>query len=203
MAKWTSVLFSDIRNKLGDQVVFSMWKGRPYMRSYVTPANPQTNDQQSYRLLLGDIVSWWQTNIKPTDAKVTAWNAEALSKLISGYNLYVQTGQGASLEAIELSVGAGISIEIDTIAIPSSDFTVMHEMTGPAYEFATTKRGAGTYVAADWTTAPVATDKFHMVNTKVGGVAGAEATASLDLSASKWKRNIASPYAPTELLAVA
>lgn len=203
MAKWTSVLFSDIRNKLGDQVIFSMWKGRPYMRSYVTPSNPRTDEQQSYRMLMGEIVSWYQTNIKPNGDKVTAWNEQALSELLSGYNLFVRTGQGASIEAVELSVAAGISIEIDTIQIPASDFTVMHEMAGPTYEFPTTKRGAGTYEAADWPTAPVSGDIFHMVNTKVGGTGDSEATPSLDLSASKWKRNTTSPYTPTELKATA
>lgn len=49
MAKWKSPLFSDIRNKLGENVVFSMWKGRPYMRSYVTPANPNSLKQAANR----------------------------------------------------------------------------------------------------------------------------------------------------------
>jgi len=33
MAKWISPIFSDARNKLGDAVVFSNWKGRSYFRS--------------------------------------------------------------------------------------------------------------------------------------------------------------------------
>lgn len=203
MAKWSSALFSDIRNKLGDQVIFSMWKGRPYMRSYVVPANPQSDDQMGNRFKLASIVSWYQTNIKPTALKVTAWNAQALSDLISGYNLFVKTSQGAVIGAIDLSVAGGTSVAITSIQIPSSDFTLMHEKAGPTYEFPTTKRGAGTYVTGDYPTAPVAGDRFHLANTKVGGVGGAEATPSLDLSAGKWKANTTAPYTPTELLCTA
>ena len=42
MAKWISPLFADIRNKLGDSVIFSNWKGRPYFRKYAKPSNPKT-----------------------------------------------------------------------------------------------------------------------------------------------------------------
>jgi hypothetical protein len=203
MAKWKSPLFSDIRNKLGDNVVFGMWKGRPYMRSYVVPSNPQTDGQMSYRFLLDSIVSYWQTNIKPTPAKVTAWNTEALKTLVSGYNLFVKTGQGADIGTINLSVAGGVSIEIKDCAIPASDFTVMKKTVAGVFSFPTTKRGPGTYVAADYPVAPAAGDTMYMANTRVGGVAGAEATPSLDLAGSKWKRNSTAPYAPQELTIVA
>lgn len=203
MAKWKSPLFSDIRNKLGDNVVFSMWKGRPYMRSYVVPANPQSADQMSYRFLLDAIVAYWQTNIKPTSVKVTTWNKEALKTLVSGYNLFVKTGQGADIGAIELTALGGISIAVTDCAIPAGDFTVMKKTAAGAFEFPISKRGPGTYVSADYPIAPAAGDTMYMANTRVGGVAGAEATPSLDLAGSKWKRNAVAPYAPTVLNIVA
>lgn len=90
MAKWYSVLFSDIRNKLGDQVVFGNWKGRGYMRTYVIPANPKTNAQEANRKHLADTVLIWQTYIKANPAAVKAWNAEALKEQISGFNLFTK-----------------------------------------------------------------------------------------------------------------
>ena len=94
MAKWKSPIFSDIRNKLGENVVFSMWKGRPYMRSYVTPANPKSLAQTANRLHLAALVTAWQTWIKGVTGVETAWNSAALSQLISGFNRYVKAGRG-------------------------------------------------------------------------------------------------------------
>lgn len=99
MAKWYSVLFSDIRNKLGDQVVFGNWKGRGYMRTYVIPANPKTNAQEANRKHLADTVLIWQTYIKANPAAVKAWNAEALKEQISGFNLFTKYGRQSYVTA--------------------------------------------------------------------------------------------------------
>ena len=100
MAKWKSPLFSDIRNKLGDTVVFSNWKGRPYMRSFVVPANPQTAAQTAERAHMAAIVDQYQQNVKGTPAHVTAWNVEALKDLISGYNQFTKYGRGITFGAV-------------------------------------------------------------------------------------------------------
>jgi hypothetical protein len=89
MAKWKSVIFSDIRNKLGEQVIFSMWKGRPYMRQYTVPANPQTAKQTGRRTYWSSAVTLWQSWIS-LDADTKAnWDAYALPELISGFNKFV------------------------------------------------------------------------------------------------------------------
>lgn len=97
MAKWTSVLFSDIRNKIGDQVVFSSWKGRPYMRAFVVPANPNTKKQQAQRAMMIEAVSRGQVIIG-TPASKTAWNSTALEWLISGFNLITKYATGSSIK---------------------------------------------------------------------------------------------------------
>ena len=108
MAKWTSPIFTDIRNKLGNSVVFSMWKGRPYFRSYVIPANPKTNKQTAHRTLLAELVKRYQT-INTSDAIKAVWNVIALPKLISGYNEFVGIGRKTKIAAV---TGTG-SKEID------------------------------------------------------------------------------------------
>lgn len=110
MAKWTSPLFTDIRNKLGNSVVFSMWKGRPYFRAYVVPANPKTNKQTAYRLLIAYLVARWK-EIIDTDEKKAPWTAIALDFLISGFNVFVKFGQKTEIAA---STGTG-SKEIDIV----------------------------------------------------------------------------------------
>ena len=106
MAKWKSPLFSDIRNKLGESAVFSIWKGRPYFRSYVVPANPRTDKQQAHRDVLAKIVAWYQTVVDETDEKAE-WNAEALDEQISGYNLFTKYGRKTKVSCPATANGTG------------------------------------------------------------------------------------------------
>lgn len=81
-----SVLVSEIRGKAGS-VVFSGWKGRGYVRSLVTPANPNTNDQQGIRGVMRKIVAWWHD----LDADVKAAIADiAEATDVSAFNLFVK-----------------------------------------------------------------------------------------------------------------
>ena len=99
MAKWYSVLFSDIRNKLGDQVVFGNWKGRPYMRTYVIPSNPKTLAQTAVRKHLNDTVKIWQEFISRFEDAKRAWNEAASKEGLSGFNLMVKEGMQSSISA--------------------------------------------------------------------------------------------------------
>jgi len=111
MAKWFSVLFSDVRMKLGDQVVFSNWKGRGYMRTWVKPANPRTNKQQANRDHTKKLVGRWQEISADADVKA-AYNARALDYGISGYNLFVKFGRKSSISCPATgSTGSAISID--------------------------------------------------------------------------------------------
>ena len=90
--KWKSVLFSDLANKLGDQIVGAKWKGRGYFRSYVIPANPRTNKQKAHRAVLKELVALAKQNVLGDADKQAVWNEEALPYAISGYNLFVKWG---------------------------------------------------------------------------------------------------------------
>jgi hypothetical protein len=191
MAKWKSVLFSDIRNKLGESVVFSMWKGRPYMRSYVVPANPNSLKQQANRDHMRKIVELYQTNIKGTEANVAAWNLEALPRSISGYNIFVDYGRTVTLGVIDLSATT-ISIPVTASSIPSDRLAVMvYDLNTATYLLPTTKRGLGTYTEADfdgWT--PAAGDIIYIADTKVLVGEDIESTAKLYKAVNKWKINV-------------
>lgn len=111
MAKWKSPFLSDIRNKLGDSVVFSSWKGRQYMRSYVEPANPNTSAQQAFRESMSEAVNRWQGLIEGTWA-VDAWNQYATPEQLTGFNLYTRYFQGSDVEIINEPMSGG-DVEID------------------------------------------------------------------------------------------
>jgi len=68
--------------KVGD-TVFSRWKGRPYIRSRVTPANPKTALQVKQRTRLTNAVLHWQN--LPQDIK-DRWGEYASPYAMSGYN---------------------------------------------------------------------------------------------------------------------
>jgi len=43
----------DARGKIGDAIVFSVWKGQNYVRQWLKPANPQSVAQGDQRIILG------------------------------------------------------------------------------------------------------------------------------------------------------
>ena len=111
MPKWASPLFSDMRNAIGQNVVFSQWKGRPYMRSWVKPANPRTNPQKAVRELLKVLVKRYQSLMADADVK-TAWNNEALPYVISGFNLFVKFGRASEISVSPTSGSAPLDVTI-------------------------------------------------------------------------------------------
>ena len=190
MAKWKSPLFSDIRNKLGENVVFSMWKGRPYMRSYVVPANPNSLKQQANRDQMAKIVAMYQANVKGDESIAAAWDVEALPRLISGYNQFVQYGREMTIGALDLTATT-ISVPISNCKIPADRLALMVEDVAPGGYKLSVKRGEGTYTEADWGAwVPAAGDKIYVVDTKVLDGADIETTAALYKAVNHWKINI-------------
>jgi len=103
MPKWKSPIFSDIRKAIGDNVVFSNWKGRGFFRSYVIPANPRTNPQKAHRAVLAELVKRYQSLMADADVKAE-WNVEGLPYLISGFNVFTKWGR---LSEISVSPSSG------------------------------------------------------------------------------------------------
>jgi len=196
MAKWKSPLFSDIRNKLGENVVFSMWKGRPYMRSYVKPANPNSLKQRANRDQMAKIVAMYQANVKGDESIAAAWDVEALPSLISGYNIFTKYGRQCTIGALDLSKTT-ISIPISDCAIPADRLAVMiYDLSTVTYKLPTSKRGEGTYTEADFTGwTPEAGDLIYIADTKVLDGADIESTAALYKAVNHWKKNIATGVA--------
>ena len=72
--------------KLAGTLVFGTWKGRPYARTLVTPANPQSALQVSSRAMLKFLAQAW-TNVGSTPQG--SWSDLADAKRISPFNAYV------------------------------------------------------------------------------------------------------------------
>jgi len=111
MPKWASPIFSDMRNAIGQNVVFSQWKGRPYIRSWVKPANPRTNAQKAVRAYLAELVKRYQSLMADADVK-TEWNEEALPYTISGFNIFVKWGRLSEISVSPTSGSAPLDVTI-------------------------------------------------------------------------------------------
>jgi len=118
MPKWSSPLFTDIRNALGESVVFAAWKGRSYFRSWVKPANPRTAKQQANRDVLTNLVKRWQ-EIQSDPEVVAAWNKEALPYTITGFNLFIKQGMASNVSCPSSgSAGTPFTVTYD-LGIPA------------------------------------------------------------------------------------
>lgn len=111
MAKVTGPLMSlEASGTIGDALTFSRWVGRPYVRRYSVPGNPQTMMQETHRnrfSAMGTIATWATRNNQIFDT-----NTDDVQKLIksktpsdqrwNGFLLRVMTsGNGAQFNACQ------------------------------------------------------------------------------------------------------
>ena len=91
MVKLAGPLFSlEASGQLGDALVFSKWKGRPYAREKVTPANPRSGGQVGVRSMLKFLSQFWASLDTATQGD---WAARAEDMVVSPFNAYVSYNQ--------------------------------------------------------------------------------------------------------------
>lgn len=87
MAKTTAPLLSfDGRGSIAKTMVYSSWKGIPYVRRHVIPANPRSTNQVIIRstfALLREMYKLGPTNLR------AAWDAFAQGRPFTGMNKFV------------------------------------------------------------------------------------------------------------------
>lgn len=67
-------------------MVFSKWKGRPYVRSLVRPANPKSGGQVGIRQMFKFLSQQWQNVIAGSQA---TWETKADQQVVSQFNAYM------------------------------------------------------------------------------------------------------------------
>jgi len=154
------MMMTDARGKLGGQV-FSKNKGGAYVRTKVTPANPQTADQTTRRALFASISAGWSGL---TAAQIAAWNEAVESwkstdifgdllaptgkELYQRLNNQLQVVGGSALTTPPAKVelpNAPVTACAVAIAGSTVTFTGQHTTTGTYFQvFATTQLSAGT-----------------------------------------------------------
>jgi len=76
--------------QIGGAMVFSTWKGRPYVRSLVRPANPKSGGQVGVRSLFKFIAQNWAAIIAGSKA---TWEDRADQGVFSTFNAYMGYNQ--------------------------------------------------------------------------------------------------------------
>lgn len=124
MPKWVSPIFSDIRNAIGENVVFSQWKGRPYFRTYVKPAQPRTNPQKAHRAVFEKLMKRAQQIMADSNVKA-AWAKRALEYLITAFNVFMKFGRASWIKVTPTSGTAPVTVTIEyKCGIPLSEARV-------------------------------------------------------------------------------
>ena len=80
----------DASGKLGNAIVFSKWKGRSYVRSLVTPANPKSGGQVGMRAMFKFLSQDWKNR---SAAEQATWEDRADQKIVSPFNAYMSYNQ--------------------------------------------------------------------------------------------------------------
>jgi hypothetical protein len=78
----------DASGSLAGTIVYSKWKGRPYVRQLVVPSNPQSALQVSTRAMMKFLSQRWATDVSAPD-KAT-WDTLAAAQAMSAFNAFVQ-----------------------------------------------------------------------------------------------------------------
>jgi len=102
MAKPTAPLLSfGAKGQIAKSMVFASWRGRPYARRHVVPANPQTAEQSLTR----DTFSWLQSVWKVAPPEVTApWFIYASGKVLTDRNAFTKFNLPSLRTALDLAL---------------------------------------------------------------------------------------------------
>ena len=87
MALVTGPLLSlEASGQVAGSIVFSKWKGRPYVRQLVRPSNPKSAGQVSTRAMFRFLASAWASM---TTAQQATWESLAAADTVSPFNAYM------------------------------------------------------------------------------------------------------------------
>lgn len=75
---------------IGGVMVFSSWKGRPYVRELVKPANPKSGSQVGVRAMFKGLAQNWAAL---TTANKATWDDRADDAIVSNFNAFMSYNQ--------------------------------------------------------------------------------------------------------------
>jgi len=124
MAKVVAPLLSfEAGGAIAKTQVYASWKGIPYVRRYVTPANPSSTDQVLTRTAFTWLNYVWR--IAPADF-IAPWTAAAASQQMTNRNLWLKKNNSmlrtaSDLTGLVMSPGARGGIASTITITPGND----------------------------------------------------------------------------------
>jgi hypothetical protein len=124
MSKVTAPLLSfSAGGQIAKTQVYASWKGIPYVRRYVIPANPRSAEQTLTRTTFAWLNNVWR--IAPGDFQAP-WTAGATTRQMSNRNLFLSKNTGllrsqADVTGMIMSPGAKGGIAITPTITPGDD----------------------------------------------------------------------------------
>lgn len=135
MAKTVAPLLSfDAAGQIAKTQVYATWKGRPYVRRYVVPANPNTAEQQKTRSVFAFLNDLWK--YYPA-AAAAAWTLYGDNNRITNRNAWLKANisilrTATDLDDLTLSPSAGGGIAAGGMSIAPTSLTLTVTLTAPA-----------------------------------------------------------------------
>lgn len=134
MAKTTAPLLSfGARGAVADTIVYSNWRGVPYVRKYVVPENPRTVAQTLTRDVFKTLSDMWKLQ---GSLAIAPWGIFTKSKPLTdrnafmGKNIEVLRGD-ANMQDFIGSPGARGGLPADAIALTAGVGTITVDFTNP------------------------------------------------------------------------
>lgn len=129
MAKVTAPLLSmSASGQIGKTQVYASWRGVPYARRYVTPANPKTTSQGDTR----SIFLWLNESWKLMNSAVQAvWTAAAKGQPMTDRNLWQQANLPTLRNAPPLGNGTPLTTITDLKTSPGVNAGIAYQTLAP------------------------------------------------------------------------
>lgn len=134
MAKTVAPLLSfDAGGQIAKTQVYARWKGRPYVRRYVVPANPNSADQQKTRNAFKFLMDAWK--YWPTGAQ-EAWALYAQSLQITDRNAFAKQNvsplrTATTLDDMVISPSARSGLIAADLSLAPGDGEIAATLTAP------------------------------------------------------------------------
>jgi hypothetical protein len=134
MAKLTGALLSfGSTGQIGKTMVVASWRGVPYARQYVVPANPQTTGQTTTRNTFRTLEEMWK--LAPTLLKAP-WDLQAKGQKYVGRNAWVGENMKAIRGETDLlllvgSPGAKGGLPPSSISLTAGSGEIQVDFTNP------------------------------------------------------------------------
>lgn len=120
--------------QIANTQVYSTWKGRPYVRRYVIPANPQSSEQTLTRNTFNWLQNVWR--YMPSGA-LDAWNAYANTNRFTAANGFIKQNlpglrEETDLANIVLSPASGGGIPATAMVLTGGALQITVTLTAPS-----------------------------------------------------------------------